>query len=94
MLLGRVSIFFDSYIERDIAHGVLTEEYIQELMDDFVIKLCMTRHLRTPEHNERFGSDPMWITEAVGSMGKDGGTLVSKSSFRMFNTLYTLVSLP
>lgn len=94
MLLGRVSIFFDSYIERDIARGVFTEECVQEMMDEFVIKLCMARHLRTPEHNELFGGDPMWITEAVGGMGEDGETLVSKSSFRMFNTLYTLGSSP
>jgi len=94
MSLGRVSTFFDIYIERDIARGVLTEEGAQELMDDFVIKLRMARHLRTPEYNELFGGDPMWITEAVGGMGEDGRTLVSKSSFRMLHTLYTLGSSP
>ena len=94
MSLGRVSTFFDIYIERDIANGVLTEEGAQELMDDFVIKLRMARHLRTPEYNELFGGDPMWITEAVGGMGEDGRTLVSRSSFRMLNTLYTLGSSP
>ena len=94
MSLGRVSSFFDIYIERDIANGTLTEEGAQELMDDFVIKLRIARHLRTPEYNELFGGDPMWITEAVGGMGEDGRTLVTKNSFRMLNTLYTLGSSP
>ena len=94
MSLGRVSTFFDIYFERDIANGTLTEEGAQEIMDDFVIKLRIARHLRTPEYNELFGGDPMWITEAVGGMGEDGRTLVTKSSFRMLNTLYTLGSSP
>jgi len=94
MSLGRVSTFFDIYIERDIAAGVLTETEAQELIDDFVIKLRIARHLRTPEYNELFGGDPMWITEAVGGMGEDGRTLVTKSSFRILNTLYTLGSSP
>ena len=94
MSLGRVSTFFDIYIERDIARGLLTEEGAQELMDDFVIKLRIARHLRTPEYNELFGGDPMWITEAVGGMGEDGRSLVTKSCFRMLNTLYTLGSSP
>ena len=94
MSLGRVSSFFDIYIERDIANGTLTEEGAQELMDDFVMKLRIARHLRTPEYNELFGGDPMWITEAVGGMGEDGRTLVTKNSFRMLNTLYTLGSSP
>ena len=94
MSLGRVSTFIDIYIERDIANGTLTEEGAQELMDDFVMKLRMARHLRTPEYNELFGGDPMWITEAVGGVGEDGRTLVTKNSFRMLNTLYTLGSSP
>ena len=94
MSLGRVSTFFDIYFERDIQNGTLTEEEAQELMDDFVMKLRMARHLRTPEYNELFGGDPMWITEAVGGMGEDGRTLVTKSSFRVLNTLYTLGSSP
>ncbi len=94
MSLGRVSTFFDIYIERDIAAGVLTEEEAQELMDDFVMKLRIARHLRTPEYNDLFGGDPMWITEAVGGMGEDGRTLVTKSSFRILNTLYTLGPSP
>ncbi len=94
MSLGRVSTFFDIYIERDIANGILTEEGAQELFDDFVMKLRVARHLRTPEYNELFGGDPMWITEAVGGMGEDGRTLVTKSSYRVLNTLYTLGSSP
>ncbi len=94
MSLGRVSTFLDIYIERDLARGILTEESAQELMDDFVIKLRIARHLRTPEYNELFGGDPMWITEALGGMGKDGRTLVTKNTYRMLNTLYTLGSSP
>ena len=94
MSLGRVSTFFDIYIERDIENGVLTEEGAQELMDDFVMKLRIARHLRTPEYNELFGGDPMWITEAIGGMGEDGRTLVTKNCYRMLNTLYTLGSSP
>ena len=94
MSLGRVSTFFDIYIERDIKRGILTEKTAQELIDDFVIKLRLARHLRTPEYNELFGGDPMWITEAVGGMGEDGRTLVTKSSYRILNTLYTLGSSP
>ncbi len=94
MSLGRVSTFFDIYIERDIENGILTEQGAQELIDDFVMKLRIARHLRTPEYNELFGGDPMWITEAVGGMGEDGRTLVTKSSFRILNTLYTLGSSP
>ncbi len=94
MSLGRVSSFFDIYIERDLKNGTLTEAEAQELVDDFVIKLRIARHLRTPEYNELFGGDPMWITEAVGGMGEDGRTLVTKSSFRILHTLYTLGSSP
>ena len=94
MSLGRVSSFLDIYIERDIKNGTLTEEGAQELMDDFVIKLRLARHLRTPEYNELFGGDPMWITEALGGMSEDGRTLVTKNTFRMLNTLYTLGPSP
>lgn len=94
MSLGRVATFFDIYIERDIKNGALTESEAQELFDDFVIKLRLARHLRTPEYNELFGGDPMWITEAIGGMGEDGRTLVTKGSFRIINTLYTLGSSP
>ena len=94
MSLGRVSTFFDIYMERDMERGILTESEAQELMDDFVIKLRIARHLRTAEYNELFGGDPMWITEAVGGMGEDGRSLVTKNSFRLLNTLYTLGSSP
>ncbi len=94
MSVGRVSTFFDIYIERDLSNGTLDEAGAQELIDDFVMKLRIARHLRTPEYNELFGGDPMWITEAVGGMGEDGRTLVTKSSFRILNTLYTLGSSP
>lgn len=94
MSLGRVSTFLDIYIERDLENGTLTERQAQELIDDFVMKLRIARHLRTPEYNELFGGDPMWITESVGGMGEDGRTLVTKNSYRMLNTLYTLGSSP
>ena len=94
MSMGRVSTFFDIYIERDIKNGILDEAGAQEIIDDFVMKLRMARHLRTPEYNELFGGDPMWITEAVGGVGEDGRTLVTKSSFRILHTLYTLGSSP
>ncbi|MFV0479169.1 MAG: formate C-acetyltransferase [Anaerorhabdus sp.] len=94
MSLGRVSTFFDIYIERDIEEGHLTEETAQELIDQFVIKLRVARHLRTPDYNDLFGGDPMWITEVLGGMGKDGRSLVSKSSFRMLHTLINLGSAP
>ncbi|MDL2215818.1 formate C-acetyltransferase [Ruminococcaceae bacterium OttesenSCG-928-N02] len=90
MSLGRVSSFLDVYFERDMAAGTLTEEGAQELMDDFVLKLRMARHLRTTDYNHLFGGDPMWITEALGGMGEDGRTLVSKTCYRMLHTLYNL----
>lgn len=94
MSLGRVSTFLDIYFERDIKSGLLTEEQAQEIFDDFVMKLRMGRHLRTPAYNELFGGDPMWITESVGGMGENGRTLVTKSSYRILNTLYNLGSAP
>ena len=94
MSLGRVGTFLDIYIERDIRKGILDEPGAQELIDQLVIKLRMIRHLRTPEYNELFGGDPMWITEAVGGMGEDGRTLVTKSSYRFLHTLYNLGSSP
>ena len=90
MSLGRTSTFLDIYFERDIRAGLLTESEAQEIMDDFVLHLRMARHLRTPEYNELFGGDPMWITEAVGGVGEDGRHMVTKNSYRMLNTLYNL----
>ena len=94
MSLGRTSTFFDIYVCRDMERGVLTEEQAQELIDDFVMKLRSARHLRTPEYNELFGGDPMWITEAVGGITTDNVPLVTKGSYRMLNTLYNLGSSP
>ncbi|EQK48192.1 formate acetyltransferase [[Clostridium] bifermentans ATCC 19299] len=94
MSLGRVSSFLDIYFERDLAAGVLTEEEAQEIMDHFVMKLRMVRFLRTPEYNDLFSGDPTWVTESIGGMGLDGRTLVTKNSFRMLNTLYTLGPSP
>ena len=91
MSLGRVATFFDIYIQRDLDNGTLTEVQAQELIDDFVIKLRLARHLRTPEYNELFGGDPMWITEAVGGMAKDGRTLVVNLTGKDNFTEYTLV---
>ena len=94
MSLGRVSTFLDIYFERDLAAGILTEEQAQEIMDHFVMKLRMVRFLRTPEYNDLFSGDPTWVTESIGGMGLDGRTLVTKNSFRMLNTLYTLGPSP
>ena len=94
MSLGRTGTFFDIYFERDIRRGILDESGAQELIDDLVLKLRMARHLRTPEYNELFGGDPMWITESVGGMSETGKTLVTKTSFRFLNTLYTLGPAP
>jgi len=94
MSLGRVSTFLDIYIERDIKRGILDEAGAQELVDDFVMKLRAARHLRTPEYNELFGGDPMWITEALGGMRENGKTLVTKNSFRFLNTLYNMGPAP
>ena len=90
MSLGRTSTFLDIYFERDIKAGLMTESEAQEIMDDFVLHLRMARHLRTPEYNELFGGDPMWITEAVGGISEDGRHMVTKSSYRILNTLYNL----
>ncbi|GFI37188.1 formate acetyltransferase [Lachnospiraceae bacterium] len=90
MSLGRTSTFLDIYFERDLRSGVLTEEEAQEIIDDFVMKLRMARHLRTPEYNELFAGDPMWITEALGGIGEDGRSMVTKNTYRMLHTLYNL----
>ncbi len=94
MSLGRTSTFLDIYFERDLAEGALTEEGAQEIMDDFILKLRMSRQLRTPEYNELFAGDPNWVTESIGGMGEDGRTLVTKNSFRVLHTLYTLNPAP
>ena len=90
MSLGRTSTFLDIYFERDLERGILNETQAQEIVDGFVMKLRMARHLRTPEYNDLFAGDPMWITESIGGMGEDGRTLVTKNSYRMLHTLYNL----
>ena len=85
--IGRNTTFFDIYIERDIEKGILTEEEAQELIDQFVIKLRLVRHLRTPEYNELFAGDPTWVTESIGGMLDDTKSLVTKTAFRMLNSL-------
>ena len=94
MSLGRVSTFLDIYFERDLRDGVLTESQAQEIVDDFVIKLRIVRFLRTPEYDNLFAGDPTWVTESIGGMGDDGRSLVTKSSFRMLQTLYNLGPAP
>ena len=94
MSIGRNSTFLDIYFERDLKAGTITEQEVQEIMDHFVMKLRMVRFLRTPEYNELFSGDPVWVTESIGGMGLDGRTLVTKNSFRMLHTLETLGAAP
>ena len=94
MSLGRVSTFLDIYVERDLKNGDITEEFAQELMDQFVLKLRMVRFLRAPEYNALFSGDPVWVTESIGGMGLDGRPLVTKNSFRLLRTLENLDPAP
>ena len=94
MSIGRTSTFLDIYFERDLKNGVITEEEAQEIMDHFVMKLRLVRFLRTPEYNELFSGDPVWVTESIGGMGIDGRTLVTKNSFRILHTLQNLGPAP
>ena len=94
MSLGRTSTFLDIYFERDLESGELTEEEAQEIIDQFIIKLRIARHLRTPEYNELFAGDPTWVTESIGGMLDDSKSLVTKNSFRYLHTLINLDSAP
>lgn len=94
MSLGNVSSFLDVYIERDLAAGTLTEVEAQELVDHFVMKLRMVRHLRPASYDEVFGGDPTWVTESIGGQFADGRTKVTKTSFRFLQTLYNLGASP
>ena len=94
MSIGRTSTFLDIYFEKDLQEGILTEEEVQEIMDHFVMKLRLVRFLRTPEYNELFSGDPVWVTESIGGMGIDGRTLVTKNSFRILHTLENLGPAP
>ena len=94
MSLGRTSTFLDIYIERDLENKVITEKEVQEIIDQFVIKLRIARHLRTPEYNELFAGDPTWVTESLGGMALNGKSLVTKNSFRYLHTLINLGSSP
>ena len=94
MSLGRTSTFLDIYIERDLQEGKISEKDAQEMIDQFIIKLRLVRHLRTPGYDEIFAGDPTWVTEAIGGMLDDNRSLVTKNSFRYLHTLYNLGSSP
>jgi formate C-acetyltransferase len=94
MSFGRTATFFDIYFERDFAEGTITEEAVQEIMDHLVMKMRIVRFIRTTDYDELFSGDPTWVTESIGGIGEDGRTLVTKSSFRVLQTLYNLGPAP
>ena len=94
MSLGRTSTFLDIYFQRDLGAGQITESQVQEIVDDFVIKLRIVRFLRTPEYDDLFAGDPTWVTESIAGLGDDGRSLVTKTSFRFLQTLYNLGPAP
>ena len=94
MSVGRISTFLDIYVERDLANGTFTEEQIQEFVDHFIMKLRCVKFARTPEYNQIFAGDPVWVTEAIGGVGIDGRHMVTKMSFRYLHTLENLGAAP
>ena len=94
MSLGRTSTFIDCYAERDLKNGKFTEEQIQEFVDHFIMKLRCVKFARTPEYNQIFAGDPVWVTESLGGVGVDGRHMVTKTSFRYLNTLNNLGAAP
>lgn len=94
MSMGRIDAFLDIYAQTDLTNGTLDESQIQEILDDFVIKLRLMKHLRMPAYNDIFAGDPTWVTVALGGMGDDGRTLVTKTTFRLLHSLYNLGPSP